>query len=326
MTMTAVLESQMTVAGPCCIACRHDVWSVGLTGLTDYLTDETFSIHRCNQCNLIMTQPLPTGEEIGKYYPAQYRGNRHSFTGKMRSALRRRAVESCFPKNFRGRLLDIGCGDGSFAMEMKSHGWEVSATEIDPETITRLKATGINAKLSHDAESNGFDTRFDAITCWHVFEHLENPRQIADWVRAHLDENGVFHPTVPNVDCVQAKLFGRQWVHLDVPRHRQHFTPATLRSLLENAGFQITRQSNFALEYDWFGVIQSTLNHLCTRQNVLFDKLTRAPLDASKPLPFLDVLVSYALTPFIASASLPLIAAAALAGDGATLTLTCRAK
>jgi len=324
--MTAVFESQMTVAGPCCIACGHDVWSVGLTDLTDYLTDETFSIHRCNHCNLLVTQPLPSGDEIGKYYPAQYRGNRHSFTGKMRSALRRRAVEACFPKNFRGRLLDIGCGDGSFAMEMKSRGWDVSATEIDPATIARLGAAGINAKLSHDAQTNGFDTRFDAITCWHVFEHVENPRQIADWVRAHLAENGIFQPTVPNVDCLQARLFGRQWVHLDVPRHRQHFTPATLRALLEDAGFQINRQSNFALEYDWFGVIQSALNYCCSRQNVLFDKLTRAPIVPDKTVPMTDTAISYLLTPFVALASLPLIGAAALAGDGATLTLTCRAQ
>jgi hypothetical protein len=49
-------------------------------------------------------------------------------------------------------------------------------------------------------------------------------------------------------------------------------------------------------------------------------------LDASKPLPIADVLISYGLTPLIASASLPLIAAGALAGDGATLTLTCRVK
>jgi 2-polyprenyl-3-methyl-5-hydroxy-6-metoxy-1,4-benzoquinol methylase len=316
----------MVVAGPNCISCGHDVWSVGLTGLTDYLTDDTFSIHRCNQCNLLVTQPLPMGEEIGKYYPAQYRGNRHSFTGRMRSALRRRAVESCFGKDFRGRLLDIGCGDGSFAMEMKSHGWEVSATEIDPGTVARLGAAGINAKLSHDAQQNGFETRFDAITCWHVLEHVENPRQIAEWVRALLADGGVFQPTVPNVDCLQARLFGRKWVHLDVPRHRQHFTPATLRSLLETAGFQMTKQTKFALEYDWFGVIQSALNCACARQNVLFDKLTHAPIDASKPLPFTGVLISYALTPFIATASLPLITAAALAGDGATLTLTCRAK
>jgi hypothetical protein len=111
-----------------------------------------------------------------------------------------------------------------------------------------------------------------------------------------------------------------------VPRHRQHFTPATLRSLLETAGFQIDHQSNFALEYDWFGVIQSTLNHVCSRQNVLFDKLTHAPVDADKPISMSDTIISYALAPFVALGSLPLIGAAALAGDGATLTLTCRAK
>ncbi len=325
-TMAAVFESPSVVVGTSCVACGKNAWSVGLTGLTDYLTDETFGIQRCNACGLLMTQPLPGGNAIGRYYPPQYRGNRHSFTGKMRSTLRRKAVEAQFPKGFRGRLLDIGCGDGSFALEMKSHGWDVSATEIDQQTVTRLGCAGIDAKLSHEAEASGFAQRFDVVSCWHVLEHVENPRQVIDWTRAHLAPNGIFQATVPNVKSLQSKVFGRQWVHLDVPRHRQHFSPATLRALLEDCGMRIDRQSNFAWEYDWFGVIQSALNLVCTRSNVLFDQLTHAPIDPARRVSMGDKIWSAALTPLLAAMSLPMIGAAALAGDGATLTFTCRAK
>lgn len=326
MTMSAVLESPLLLAGQPCLVCGHDTWSADLAGLTDYLTEETFAIHRCGNCGLLVTQPLPQGETISRYYPRQYRGNRHAFTGGMRSGLRRKAVESCFEKGFRGRLLDIGCGDGSFALQMKARGWDVSATEIDPRTIERLSTLGINAKLPHEAHTAGFAEKFDAITCWHVLEHVENPRQLTEWVRSQLAPGGVFQPTVPNLNCLQAKVFGRHWVHLDVPRHRQHFSPATLRALLEKAGFQIERQSSFALEYDWFGVIQSALNPLCSRPNVLFDRLTHAPVDGGKPISKTDVILSYTAAPLIAIASLPAITAAALFGDGATLTFTCRGR
>jgi 2-polyprenyl-3-methyl-5-hydroxy-6-metoxy-1,4-benzoquinol methylase len=324
-TMTAVLESPM-LTGMCCGSCGGDSWSPLVGDLTDYLTQETFEIHRCNQCGLLMTEPLPQGQSIARYYPPQYRGNRHGFTGGVRSSLRRRVVESNFPKGFRGRLLDIGCGDGSFAMHMKSHGWEVSATEIDPDTVDRMCRKGVDAKLSGDAESDGFDQKFDAITCWHVMEHLEHPRQVTEWVKTQLAEDGVFQATVPNARSLQAKIFGRHWVHLDVPRHRQHYSPATLRSMLQHAGFEINRQSNFALEYDWFGIIQSALNMVCSRPNVLFDKLTHAPVDATKPASMADTIISYLLAPAIATMSLaPMLCAAAL-GDGATLTLTCKAR
>jgi 2-polyprenyl-3-methyl-5-hydroxy-6-metoxy-1,4-benzoquinol methylase len=314
----------MVVDGISCIGCGCDVSAVQFDSLVDYLTDDLFSIHRCKQCQLQYTYPLPAGADIGRYYPPRYRGNRHSFTGKIRSALRRRAVESCFPKHFRGKILDIGCGDGTFALEMKANGWDVSATELDAQTIANLASQGINAKLSHEALASGFATNFDAITCWHVLEHVESPQATIDWAKSLLAPQGVFQPTVPNVACLQAKLFGRHWMHLDVPRHRQHFTPATLRSMLEKAGFVIEKQTNVAIEYDWFGVIQSALNGICVRQNVLFDKMTKAVVDPARKSPMTDVAISYALAPFLAAASLPAISIGALLGDGATLTFTCR--
>ena len=325
MTMAALLESPVMTGVTCC-SCGCDAWSPQVNDLTDYLTQETFEIHRCNNCGVQMTQPLPTGDAIGRFYPLKYRSNRHGFTGGLRSALRRRAVESNFPQGFRGRVLDIGCGDGSFALAMLKDGWKVSATEIDPNTVDRLRAGGVDAKLSHVAEAEGFDQRFDAITTWHVMEHVEHPRQVVEWARSQLAPGGIFQVTVPNVDSLQAKIFGRNWVHLDVPRHRQHFSPATLRSMVEHAGFEVERQSNFALEYDWFGVIQSALNGICSMPNVLFDKLTNASLDEHNPIPMTDTAISYALLPGLAVASLPVILLAAAVGDGATLTLTCKAR
>lgn len=325
MTMAATLESPVITGMGCC-SCGCDAWSPQFDDLTDYLTQETFHVRRCTNCGLAMTQPLPTGDEIARFYPLKYRSNRHGFTGGMRSTLRRRAVESQFPPGFRGRVLDIGCGDGSFALAMLKDGWKFSATEIDPRTVDRLRAAGVDAKLSHVAEAEGFDQPFDAITTWHVVEHVEHPRQVVEWARSQLAPGGIFQVTVPNVQSLQAKLFGRHWVHLDVPRHRQHFSPETLRSLVEHAGFDVVHQSNFALEYDWFGVIQSALNTVCSTPNVLFDKLTHASVEEHNPIPLSDTAISYALLPALALASLPLILVAAAVGDGATLTLTCKAR
>jgi 2-polyprenyl-3-methyl-5-hydroxy-6-metoxy-1,4-benzoquinol methylase len=102
---------------------------------------------------------------FGEYYPARYRGSRHSFTERMRTVLRRRASESYFPRGFKGRLLDVGCGDGSFALEMRRRGWAVSATEIDDPTVKMLRAKGVDAKSPEEAERRGFEALFDAVTC-----------------------------------------------------------------------------------------------------------------------------------------------------------------
>lgn len=311
-----------------CILCEQDSWRPYVFGVVDYLTEETFGIVRCGSCGLMMTRPFPGDAEIEKYYPPRYRGNRHSFTERMRTTLRRRALESCFPKNFRGRLLDVGCGDGSFVLEMRRRGWEVGATEIDAATVRKLQANGIEAKTPEEAERQGFDRPFDAVTCWHVMEHVERPMQTAQWVKLQLKPEGIFQVTVPNAECQQARLFGRRWFHLDVPRHRYHFTPYTLQTLLARAAFRPIGSTCFALEYDWFGAIQSSLNCVCSKSNGLFERLTSAagediaPNRAHSP----DMAVSYALAaPLAAISLLPLLIAWA-AKDGATLTLTCKSQ
>jgi len=153
---------------------------------------------------------------------------------------------------------------------------------------------------------------------------MERPLRVAEWVRTQLATGGVFQATVPNVASVQARLFGRRWIHLDVPRHRQHFTPATLETLLKSAGFTVQKRSNFTLEYDWFGVIQSALNVVCSKPNVLFERLINSPRDDIRLSSFTDKFLTVLFTPPVAMLSLPAIIALAVAGDGATLTLTCR--
>jgi 2-polyprenyl-3-methyl-5-hydroxy-6-metoxy-1,4-benzoquinol methylase len=322
MSMAIALESP-AITATACVACGGLSHAPVFTDLRDYLTGDYFDILRCDGCGLQVTEPLPAGAEISKYYPERYRGNRHGFTGGWRSRRRATAIQACFPPGFRGRILDIGCGDGSFALHMKSRGWDVAATEIDADTISRLKSSSIDAKLSAVAATDGFEKPFDAITCWHVLEHMERPLQVAEWIHSQLGDGGFFQATVPNVASLQAKVFGRRWIHLDVPRHRQHFTPGTLESLLRSAGFTIQRRSNFALEYDWFGVIQSALNTVCSQPNVLFERLINSPKDDIRRASIFDKFLTVLLTPPIAAASLPAIMAMNAAGDGATLTLTC---
>ena len=207
---------------------------------------------------------------------------------------------------------------------MQAAGWDVAGTEIDRPTVDRLQGLGIDARTWDDATDSvdgGYEKPFDVITCWHVMEHVDHPRQTTDWVQSQLKPDGFFQVTVPNARSLQARLFGRHWVHLDVPRHRQHFSPGTLKSLVESHGFAVVSRTNVAWEYDWFGVIQSTINLVYPKKNVLFDKLTYAP---DSPATRLDTVFSFAAGYVIAAATAAPLLAAAMLGDGATLTLTCR--
>ena len=318
---TTPAESISSIA---CIACGQQKHVTHFDAVFDYISTETFAIDRCENCGLMVTRPMPDDQNIGRYYPPRYRGNRHGFTGTTRTNLRRFAVEKCFKPGFKGRLLDIGCGNGTFALAMKNAGWTVCATEIDEPTVQSLNERGITTKTPWDAMRDGFGQPFDAITCWHVMEHVLEPTKVSQWAASMLNPNGVFQATVPNADCLQARFFGNQWLHLDVPRHRFHFTPSTFEKVLTDSGLSVIKRSVFAWEYDWFGIIQSALNPLCSKPNMLFDQLTGAP--DKHTMSAKDKALSFGVGSLIAGASFVPMVIAAIFGDGATLTYTCQAK
>ena len=43
----------------------------------------------------------------------------------------------------------------------------------------------------------------------------------------------------PNIESLPFYWFGQSWFGLDLPRHLTHFTPKTLRDMLETAGFRV---------------------------------------------------------------------------------------
>jgi predicted SAM-dependent methyltransferase len=208
---------------------------------------------------------------------------------------------------------------------MRRRGWDVCVTEINAASLERLRAAGVEAKTPDDAViGEGFGRAFDAITCWHVLEHVMRPVELLQWARRILAPNGLVQVTVPSLASWQAQVGGPRWLHLDVPRHRYHFTRGTLRRILEDNGFEVIDTTTFALEYDWFGWIQTALNAACSRPNVLFERITSQ--SRAWPGTRADVVLSCVLAAPAAAVTLPLALLSWICGAGATLTMTARAR
>lgn len=71
--------------------------------------------------------------------------------------------------------------------------------------------------------------------------------------------------------------------------------------------------------------MQSALNGLCTQPNVLLEHLTRWA-EAAPPARNRDLQLSFALAPISGVTALAHAIAAGVAGAGAMLTVTCRAR
>ena len=244
-------------------------------GIRDLVTGESFSVLTCGTCNLGVTAPRVS--DLARYYGPQYWGGRHGFTAEY-CARRRVKILSSFAKWAPGsRVLDFGCGDGTFLRRASRAGWKSFGVEASfrPEDKAPEDYEVFN---SLDAvRSRG---PFDAITMWHVLEHLTDPLATVRELQGQLAPGGVFVIGVPDADGVQARALGADWMHLDVPRHLYHFGRTSLERLLSLTALTPFGWWNHEIEYDLMGWSQSALAKV-GMPGTFFDAVTgRIPFGA----------------------------------------------
>ena len=182
---------------------------------------------------------------------------------------RLRFMEYIAGRTNKKRLLDIGCGDGSFLLGAREAGWKVTGTELNAR---QGRSFGLDVR--HTLDHIGPTQRFDFITMWHSLEHIRDIKSTLFSIAGLLAPQGRLIIAVPNSRSLQAKLFGPRWLHLDVPRHLYHFDPGSLRFSLENAGFRICHSLHHEIEYNLSGWSQSAMNYLNPKPNVFLDVVT----------------------------------------------------
>jgi SAM-dependent methyltransferase len=280
----------------------------------DAISGDLFSIVYCPECGMGVTVPVPL--RIEKYYRDRYYGNRHSFTARLCVWRRRRFVARHVVPGDSACLLDVGSGEGEFLDAVSRDGWKCSGVEIHH----RHGAGRHMVFPTLDAAAT--QAPYDCITLWHVLEHVPDPVAHLARLRSMLAPNGVLVLAVPDFGGLQARIFGRHWLHLDAPRHLHHLTERALVRLLVTLGFEVLDTAHQELEYDWFGWIQSALNAGTGTPNVLFDSLTGKPARVGR----LRVAASYAAGALLALPALALTAASSLVKRGGTFLVAARPK
>lgn len=254
---------------PNCPACGHAETKEVLQAKDQLVSKEMFHVWECGNCTLRFTFPVPGESEIGSFYQSEeyvsHSNTSKGLVNKVYQSVRKRTLNAKRKLILKltgkksGSILDIGCGTGDFLGKLKESGW--TATGIEPDPGARKLAID-NHGLNVQTPETLFDlpeSGFDAITMWHVLEHVHRLHDYLEKIHQMLKQDGVFIIAVPNYTSHDAKVYKSGWAAYDVPRHLYHFSPKSMRILVEKFGFQI--QGMRRMPFDSFYVSMLSEQH-----------------------------------------------------------------
>ncbi len=197
----------------------------------------------CGSCGLVTHDPAITAEDIPELYPSTY----HAYTGgsqgkglywKLRKAwatFAMRGVLSHLPRG--GRLLEVGCGNGSFLRLVAEARPDVALHGID---IVDTHIEDIPGLVFHEGmlETTDLPGDFDVIYFNNLIEHVPDPVAFLDKCYRILRPGGVIYGNTPDHLSLDRYLFGRYWAGYHYPRHTFVFNHDNMRKILEQCGYE----------------------------------------------------------------------------------------
>jgi len=245
-----------------CPVCNSAEIKIVISAKDYTVSKEIFQIAECSVCSLRFTQDVPGKDSIGPYYKSEEyishtntsKGliNRLYQTVRKRTLKQKRNLIQNFTGLQKGSLLDVGSGTGAFVNEMKLSGWKIKGLEPDADA---RKIGKQEYKLELEDSSSFYELpaySYDAITMWHVLEHVHELHDYLSKLKSLLKAEGKLFIAVPNFTSKDAAIYREYWAAYDVPRHLYHFSPKAMQVLMEKHGLKILKHQ--PMWYDSFYV------------------------------------------------------------------------
>jgi len=206
-----------------------------------HTTEQVFDLVGCLRCGMVYLNPRPDEEELAKFYPTSFYAKPTLMSKFLSDLLYRSKLREVGHFKKAGRILDVGCGEGGLLFAFKARGWETFGVDTS-KIAAGLTGKKIGERYTFNCELKDChfpDDYFDVVTLNHVFEHVIYPNEELEEIARILKNDGVLLLSVPNIESFQFKICREKWVHLDIPRHLFHYSPVTIKAMLQKNGFDV---------------------------------------------------------------------------------------
>jgi len=232
-----------------CPVCQSAELEPVLRATDHTVSHESFPIWQCRKCTLRFTQDVPDAASVGPYYRSDdyisHSNTSKGLVNRLYHMVRKQTLSDKYrliasaTRKRQGKLLDLGAGTGAFVAHMQREGWEVTGLEPDETARERARTDNGVQLLGTDELFNLPPDSFDAITLWHVMEHVHALHPYVEQLKTLVRRNGRIFIAVPNYTSYDARVYTENWAAYDVPRHLYHFSPEAMETLLEAHGLQL---------------------------------------------------------------------------------------
>jgi 2-polyprenyl-3-methyl-5-hydroxy-6-metoxy-1,4-benzoquinol methylase len=205
---------------------------------------------KCGECGLIRHEFMPSDAELARYYRESYRRDyQRASTGPSGRHIAKRHAEAA-PRLERlarhvspgASIVDFGCGSGEFVEDAIAVGFDARGFEPGADYARHARdAKGLPVE-NCGWQAYSVAAPVDAVTSFHVFEHLLDPLAALTRVSAWLKPDGVFYVEVPDMNTALRKGFGA--LHM---AHTLGFSRYTVELLGARAGLAVVDVDN---DYD----------------------------------------------------------------------------
>ena len=211
-----------------------------------FLTQEEFEIKETSIAGVFKTHPIPV--DIDKYYDSTDYISHHQDSGSLKEKLykllqnfnlkyKRKILFDFVGKD--KKVLDYGCGAGEFVKYIEN---DFETLGFEPSESARKYALGKVRKTKIINNLNFIESHsLDAITLWHVFEHVENQKEMLDLFYDKLKNKGLLIIAVPNPTSYDALKYREFWAAYDVPRHVYHFSKSGMEKLMNTENWKVKK-------------------------------------------------------------------------------------
>lgn len=206
-----------------------------------------YRIVRCHNCELLMSSPQPSDEDLKRIYGENYfvlgEGDEdriHVDELKESTADLYLDLLERYRGNAPGRLLEIGCGHGDFLVRAAARGFSVTGVEYSSHACSiasdKLRDFPDAKIICGEITSVMTEPRYDICIFCDVIEHLRDPRLFLDCVYHVLKPSGTILVATPSLDSWSARLLRNRWMEFKA-EHLFYFKSSTLQTLLIESGF-----------------------------------------------------------------------------------------